>query len=121
MFRGRQFFTSTLSRQLRASKTKQHLSLYSTTSKRANAPFIYQSVFDLGKDTTTPYKKLTSDYVSVVKGPDGKEFLKIDPEALRLLSSKAMIDIAHLLRPSHLQSLSNIVQHVSLPSTNLQK
>jgi len=114
MFRGpltlsKQFSRSRFAQQLLVSKNKQY-AFFCNTSKRANAPFVYQSVFDLEKDTTTPYKKLTSDYVSVVKGPDGKEFLKIDPEALRLLSSKAMIDIAHLLRPAHLQSLSNILK-----------
>ena len=33
----------------------------------------------------------------------------MEPEALRLLSSAAMVDIAHLLRPSHLQQLRNIL------------
>lgn len=27
-------------------------------------PFQYQELFDLGKDTETPYRKLTSDHVS---------------------------------------------------------
>lgn len=30
-------------------------------------PFKYQELFEMGPDTTTPYKKLTSDYVSTIK------------------------------------------------------
>ncbi|EDV23936.1 uncharacterized protein TRIADDRAFT_50429 [Trichoplax adhaerens] len=54
------------------------------------------------------YKKLTNDYVSTFQ-VNGKECLKIDNQALRLLSSTAMVDIAHLLRPSHLQQLRKIL------------
>ena len=53
--------------------------------------------------------QLTSDYVSTVEVA-GKKVLQVEPEALRLLSSSAMVDIAHLLRPGHLQQLSNILQ-----------
>jgi fumarate hydratase class I len=38
------------------------------------------------------------------------KFLKVDPQALRILSAQAMTDIAHLLRPAHLQQLSNILK-----------
>jgi len=41
---------------------------------------------------------------------DGRPFLKVEPEALRLLAATAMRDIAHLLRPAHLQQLSNILK-----------
>ena len=40
----------------------------------------------------------------------GKKILSVKPEALRLLASQAMIDIAHLLRPGHLQQLSGILK-----------
>ena len=33
----------------------------------------------------------------------GKRILQVEPQALALLSSQAMIDIAHLLRPAHLK------------------
>lgn len=39
----------------------------------------------------------------------GKKCLQVESEALTMLSEQAMIDIAHLLRPAHLQSLSNII------------
>ena len=52
---------------------------------RANAvPYFYQELFDVADDTVTPYRKLTSDYVSTVKttindGNESKtiEFLKV--------------------------------------------
>lgn len=75
--------------------------------------FRYQKLFDYETKRTTPWKKLTSEYVSVVELSEGggrkQKFLKIEPEALRVLSEAAMIDIAHLLRPGHLQQLRNIL------------
>ncbi|MEX1036091.1 MAG: fumarate hydratase [Sneathiella sp.] len=70
--------------------------------------FHYQEVFSLGKDDT-PYRKLTSDHVSTLN-VDGKEILKIEPEALRMLAATAMHDVAHLLRPKHLEQLANILK-----------
>ena len=55
-----------------------------------------------------PMRLLTSDYVSEIEVA-GKKVLKVEPEALRLLASTAMVDIAHLLRPGHLQQLANIL------------
>jgi len=66
-------------------------------------------LFDLSKDTTTTYKKLTDKYVSTIE-LNGQKYLKVEPEGLRLLSAHAMTDIAHLLRPAHLQQLSNILK-----------
>ncbi|MEL6504432.1 MAG: fumarate hydratase [Pseudomonadota bacterium] len=65
-------------------------------------------LFPLGKDET-PYRKLTSDYVSTVDVA-GQEFLKIEPEAIRLLSEEAFADINHLLRPGHLRQLAHILE-----------
>jgi fumarate hydratase class I len=81
----------------------------STQQKQPNAPFVYQPLFDLSADKTTPYRKITSDFVST-KEFDGKKFLQIDPKGLRLLTSTAMADISHLLRPAHLKQLNNILK-----------
>ena len=35
---------------------------------------------------------------------------QVEPSALRLLAKEAMVDIAHLLRPGHLQQLANILK-----------
>ena len=72
-------------------------------------PFHYQNVFETDGPHEFPYRKLTSDYVSTFE-VQGKKMLKVEPEALTLLAKEAMHDIAHLLRPKHLQQLSNILK-----------
>lgn len=72
------------------------------------AEFLYSDLLPIGKDET-PYRLLTKDGVKVVEGPDGRKFLEVAPEALTLLSETAMHDIAHYLRPGHLQQLRNIL------------
>lgn len=69
--------------------------------------FYYQPLFERGPDTTR-YRKLISDGVSTVS-VDGRELLKVEPEALRLLAQTAFDDISHLLRPAHLQQLRSIL------------
>ncbi len=69
--------------------------------------FAYHELLPLGKDTT-PYRLLTTEGVSTFEA-EGKTFLKVDPEAIRKLTAEAMHDIAHLLRPGHLQQLRNIL------------
>lgn len=71
-------------------------------------PFYYQELFEHAKPLNTPFKKLTGDYVSTLD-VNGKKILQVDPEALTLLSEQAFVDVSHLLRPAHLQSLSNIL------------
>ncbi|WP_068402228.1 fumarate hydratase [Kribbia dieselivorans] len=73
------------------------------------AEFAYEDLLPVGKDDT-PYRKLTSEGVEVVEGPDGLSFLKVAPEALTLLAETGMHDIAHYLRPAHLQQLANILE-----------
>lgn len=70
--------------------------------------FRYVDMLPIGEDTTS-YRKLTSEGVDVVEGPEGRTFLKVAPEALTLLAETAMHDIAHYLRPAHLQQLRNIL------------
>ncbi len=69
--------------------------------------YMHHTMFPLGPDET-PYRKLTDDYVSVGEF-DGRPVLKIDPEALKLITFEAFKDISHLLRPGHLQQLRNIL------------
>jgi fumarate hydratase, class I len=70
--------------------------------------FEYKSLFQLGEDTTE-YRKITSNFVSEIE-IDGETILKIKPEGIELLTREAMKDIAHLLRPSHLKQLANILE-----------
>lgn len=71
--------------------------------------FAYEDLLPLGEDPT-PYRKLTSEGVSTVTGPDGRTFLQVDPQALTLLAETAMHDIAHYLRPAHLGQLKKILE-----------
>ena len=52
----------------------------------------------------TPWRLITTDGVDVVDG-----FVRVDPEALRSLTSEAFRDISHLLRPGHLRQLRAII------------
>src|SRR3954465_10274015 len=69
--------------------------------------FQYQDLLPLGKDET-PYRLVTADHVSTFEAA-GKTFLRVEPEALTLLTREAMHDIAHLLRPGHLAQLARIL------------
>jgi fumarate hydratase class I len=73
------------------------------------AEFAYEDLLPIGADET-PYRLLTTEGVRTVEGPGGRTFLEVDPEALRLLTETAMHDIAHYLRPGHLQQLRNILE-----------
>jgi fumarate hydratase, class I len=69
--------------------------------------FAFQDMLPIGHDDT-PYRRLTSDHVSTFEAA-GQTFLRVEPEALTLLTRQAMRDIAHLLRPGHLAQLRAIV------------
>ena len=73
------------------------------------ADFAYSELLPKGPDTTTEYRLLTTDYVSTISLSD-RQFLQVDPEALRLLTSEAMRDISHLLRSGHLAQLAAILE-----------
>ena len=70
--------------------------------------FNYSPMFPLGNDDT-PYRKLTGDYVTTAEF-DGKEMLKVDPEALTALAKAAFKDVAHLYRPGHLEKLKSVME-----------
>jgi fumarate hydratase, class I len=69
--------------------------------------FEFQDMLPVGK-IDTPFCKLTSDFVQTFDAA-GHRFLKVEPAALTLLTSAAMRDIAHLLRPGHLAQLRAIL------------
>jgi fumarate hydratase class I len=68
----------------------------------------YVDLLPIGPDEI-PYRLLTTDGVRTLAGPGGRTFLEVEPEALRLLTETAMHDVAHYLRPAHLQQLRNIL------------
>ncbi len=69
--------------------------------------FKYQKPFPISKDTT-PYRLLSSDYVSIIEA-DGRKILKIDPKGLELLAKEAFTDVSFYLRPTHLEKLNHIL------------
>src|SRR5918994_7813304 len=67
----------------------------------------YIELLPLGPDDTE-YRLVTTDGVSTFDTPAGT-FLKVEPSAITALTAAAMHDIAHFLRPAHLQQLRNIL------------
>ncbi|MFV0457644.1 MAG: fumarate hydratase [Actinomycetales bacterium] len=72
------------------------------------ADFDYTPLLPTGPDET-PYRLLTTEGVRTVTGPDGRTFLEVSGEALRVLAETAIHDISHYLRPAHLAQLRRII------------
>ena len=77
----------------------------------AASGFAYTDLLPLLDDPyeTTEFTHLGSSGVSTIDGPEGHTFLKVEDEAIKLLTSTAMRDIAHLFRSSHLSQLADIL------------
>lgn len=73
----------------------------------ATKPFKYQEMFPLSKDTTE-YYLLTKEHVTTAEF-EGKEILKVSPEALTLLAQTAFRDVQFLLRPDHQEQVAKIL------------
>jgi fumarate hydratase class I len=69
--------------------------------------FGYSDLLPLGDDDT-PYQLLSREGVRT-REAFGTTFTEIEPQALTLLTSTAMHDIAHRLRPGHLSQLRSIL------------
>jgi fumarate hydratase class I len=69
--------------------------------------FGYSDLLPLGDDDT-PYRLLSTEGVRT-REAFGATFTEIEPQALTLLTSTAMHDIAHRLRPGHLSQLRSIL------------
>jgi len=69
--------------------------------------FDFTPILPLGAEDT-PYRLLTTEGVRMVTTPLGP-LVQIDAAALTLITQEAMRLISHLLRPSHLQQLRNIL------------
>ena len=69
--------------------------------------FSYSDLLPIGPDSTE-YRLISTGGVKVVEGA-GRQFLQVEPEAIRLLTETAMHDISHYLRPAHLAQLRRII------------
>ncbi len=78
---------------------RRHLSGYEYT------PLFQSNIFD----HVHQYTQLLDETAVETHVINGQEFLKVSPEAMKVLSEQAFGDIAHLLRPAHLQQLRNIL------------
>ncbi len=74
----------------------------------ATPEFVYQDPFPLEKDSTR-YRLLTKEHVSITSF-DGKEMLKVAPEALTVMANEAMRDVSFLLRSAHLEKVAAILK-----------
>jgi fumarate hydratase class I len=72
------------------------------------AEFEYTDILPTS-DLVVPYRLLSTEGVEVVKLGD-REFLKIDPDVLRMVSEVAIRDIQFLLRTGHLEQLKHILE-----------
>lgn len=70
-------------------------------------PFVYQEPLPLGTDTTE-YRLLSKEGISTANF-EGREILKIAPEALAFLAQQAFHDTSFMLRTSHLQQVAAIL------------
>ena len=71
------------------------------------AEFEFTEILPLGPDDT-PYRKISDEGISTFDTPNGR-FLHVSPDALTSITREAMREIAHFLRPGHLQQLRNIL------------
>jgi fumarate hydratase class I len=69
--------------------------------------FSFTELLPLAHDDT-PYRKIADGGVNRHLA-FGRNFLEVEPQALTLLTTTAMRDIAHLLRPAHLRQLRSIL------------
>ena len=70
--------------------------------------FTYQDLLPIGEDKTE-YRLLSTEGVSTFTA-EGREFLKVSPDAISNLTQVAIHDISHYLRAEHLQQLANILK-----------
>ncbi|MQW75816.1 fumarate hydratase [Nocardioides sp. dk4132] len=73
----------------------------------ASPEFLYSDLLPTGRDDT-PYRLITTEGVSTFEA-DGETFLRVSPEAIQRLTTEAMHDISHYLRPAHLRQLRRII------------
>jgi len=69
--------------------------------------FKYSSLFKFGNDDTD-YEYISNEGITEKKF-NNKKILFIEPSVINKLTERAFSDVSHLLRPSHLKQLNNIL------------
>ena len=72
------------------------------------AEFVYSDLLPTTNDAV-PYRLLTREGVEVVTLGD-RQFLKVDPSVLQMVTEVAIRDIQHWLRPGHLAQVAKILE-----------
>lgn len=72
-----------------------------------NKTFEYQEPFPLSEDKTD-YYLLSREHVSTATF-EGREMLKVEPEALTLIAQQAVHDASYFLRPAHQKQVAQIL------------
>ena len=73
----------------------------------ANVTFKYAPMFQLGEDKTE-YRLLTKEGVTLSEF-EGKEIVKVSPEALTLLAQEAFHDVEFMLRREHNEQVAQVL------------
>lgn len=93
--------------------TRAHLwrSVRSSPSSRRflSSSYDYQPLFQANAYEGVEYRQLLGPEAVETVQVNGQSFLSVPGSALQQLSKQAFGDIAHLLRPAHLQQLRNIL------------
>ncbi|MEJ2470230.1 MAG: fumarate hydratase [Desulfuromonadales bacterium] len=71
--------------------------------------FFYQNPLPVSADKTSYYKIEGSEKYVSVENFNGQDVLKVDPEALTVLSNAAMKDVSFLLRKEHNEQVAKIL------------
>ncbi len=69
--------------------------------------YVHHELFPLAEDDTD-YRQLTTDHVAITRF-NGTEILTVEAAGLTSLARQAFRDVAHFLRPGHLQQLVRIL------------
>ena len=77
--------------------------------------FVYQTPYPVGEDKTSYYKIEGSEKYVSVENFNGQDVLKVDPEALTVLSNAAMKDVSFLLRKEHNDQVGKILMDPEAP------
>lgn len=78
---------------------------------RSFSSYDHKSLFqtDIYANGPQEWRQLAGPEAVTTTTVDGVDYLKVSGESMRQLSKEAYSDIAHLLRPAHLQQLRNIL------------
>jgi len=73
------------------------------------ADFFYQDPFPVSKDETKYYKIEGSEEFVSTASFEGREVIKVAPQALTTLANRAMKDVSFMLRPEHNEQVAKIL------------